>query len=62
MVRIFCDCGALYEVVTLHAPLGDTGAAVCDVCKRVMDRWSNARVYESYRLVRRPAAEPRIDV
>lgn len=58
MVQIACKCGAVYEVTTHRAPLGDTGVAICEVCKREMDRWANVTVYETYVLVARPNEAP----
>jgi hypothetical protein len=51
MVQIACTCGSIYEVTTHHAPMGDSGVAICKVCRREMDRWSNVTVYETYVLV-----------
>lgn len=58
MVQLLCRCGAVYEVTTRYAPFGDTGVAVCKHCKREMDRWENATVYESYVFVRPPEGAP----
>jgi hypothetical protein len=51
MVQIACTCGSIYEVTTHHAPMGDSGVAICRVCRREMDRWTNVTVYETYTLV-----------
>lgn len=51
MVQITCKCGSIYEVTTHHAPMGDSGVAICKICSREMDRWSNVTVYETYVLV-----------
>lgn len=56
MVQVACKCGSIYEVTTHHAPMGDSGVAVCKICHRELDRWSNVTVYETYVLVR--AKEP----
>lgn len=57
MVKLSCTCGALYAVTTHSAPMGHTGVFRCAVCKREMDRWTDARVYEIYKLVDAPRNE-----
>lgn len=54
MVKISCSCGAVYAVTTHAAPMGHTGVFRCTVCRREMDRWNEARVYEIYALVQSP--------
>ena len=57
MIKISCNCGATYSVTTHAAPMGHTGVFRCAVCKREMDRWNDARVYEIYVLVKAPQDE-----
>jgi hypothetical protein len=52
MVQIACTCGSIYEVTTHHAPMGDSGVAICKICERELDRWSNVTIYETYVLVK----------
>jgi hypothetical protein len=55
MVQLTCKCGALYDVKTVSSPMGDTGVAICQVCKREMDRWNAATIHETYTLLDRRA-------
>lgn len=52
MVRIPCQCGAVYEVTTHRAPFGHSGITRCEVCRVVLDTCDGATVYETYVLVR----------
>jgi hypothetical protein len=36
--------------------MGDSGVAICKVCRREMDRWNNVTIYETYILVQKEHA------
>jgi predicted molibdopterin-dependent oxidoreductase YjgC len=56
MVKIPCNCGALYAVTTHRAPFGYTGVTKCVLCGAILDKCEDAVVYEIYELAQQQEA------
>ena len=57
MARLNCQCGAVYEIESLRSALPNTGKAICEFCKKEIDRWKNSAVYPGYKLMQRPDSD-----
>ena len=57
MAQTNCECGAIYEVESRHSLMPGTDTAICEICKRELDRWDNSTAYRVYKLVKRPETD-----
>jgi hypothetical protein len=56
MIRVTCNCGAVYEVIETKCPSRDPKPFICVLCEKELFAWEGANIAQ-FRLVSRPEAD-----